>query len=180
MIGLVTNVILISITVYVVVVGLLSFWFMLRMRLILRQQREGSEILGQMVSSIFESINEKEKSIVDLIYRTDLLEATVRRQKSTGEYESLQPAVSIRDFAKRDVMSNITREGSISETEFILLNSLTEGSRKVSDITRSMGKSREHTSRMLGKLLRKGLLERVNTGRSVVYALTDAGRELVM
>ena len=178
MINAVLNVILLSITVYTVVIGFLSFWFMIRMRLVLREHAKGSEILSQMVSSIFNSINEKERSIVDLMYRMDLLEAAVKRQKTNFGAEQ---NVMVRDV-KRDVTSsNVTRgQGGVSEAEFRLLSSLKEGSRKVSEITVSMGKSREHTSRMLGRLVQRGLLERLNTGVGVMYALTDAGKGLVM
>jgi len=177
-INVVFNVILLSITVYTVVIGFLSFWFMIRMRLVLRKHGEGSEILSQMVSSIFDSINEKERSIVDLMYRTDLLEAAVKRQETNFGAER---NVMVRDV-KRDVTSsNVTRgQGGVSEVEFRLLSSLKEGSRKVSEITVSMGKSREHTSRMLGGLVRRGCLERLNTEAGVMYALTDAGKGLVM
>ena len=178
MINVVLNVILLSITVYTVIIGFLSFWFMIRMHLVLRKHGESSEILSQMVSSIFNSINEKERSIVDLMYRMDLLEATVKRQKTNFRAEQ---DVMIRDV-KRDVTSpNVTRsQGGVSEAEFRVLSSLKEGSRKVSEITVSMGKSREHTSRMLGRLVRRGLLQRLNTGVGIMYALTDAGKGLVM
>lgn len=178
MINVVINVILLSITVYTVVIGFLSFWFMIRMRLVLREQGEGSEILSQMASSIFDSINEKEMSIVNLMYRMDLLEATVKRQKTNFGAEQ---NVMVRDVKPDVTSSNVTRsQGGVSEVEFRLLSSLKEGSRKVSEITVSMGKSREHTSRMLGRLVRRGLLERLNTGVGIMYALTDAGKGLVM
>ena len=45
MISVAVDVMLISITGYMIVIGLLSFWFMIRMRLILRQQKEGAELL---------------------------------------------------------------------------------------------------------------------------------------
>jgi len=105
-INVVLNVILLSITVYTVVIGFLSFWFMIRMRLVLREQGEGSEILSQMASSIFDSINEKEMSIVNLMYRMDLLEATVKRQKTNFGAEQ---NVIVRDVKSDVTSSNVTR-----------------------------------------------------------------------
>lgn len=135
MIDVVLDVILLSITVYTVVIGFLSFWFMIQMRLLLREHGEGSEILSQMASSIFDSINEKERRIVDLMYRMDLLEVAVKRQKTNFGAEQ---NVMVRDV-RRDVTSpNITRaQGGVSEAEFRLLSSLKEGSRKVSEIIMS-------------------------------------------
>ena len=181
MISVAVDVILISITGYTIVIGLLSFWFMIRMRLILRQQKEGAELLGHMVSSIYDSINDKERRIIDLMYRTDLLETTLRRQRVSIEAEGDWSKVS-RSDVRRDVMLNITpgRSNKVSETEFRLLYSLAEKPLRVSEITRSMGKSREHTSRMLGKLVTKGLLERLSTEVGIMYALTDGGKAVVM
>ncbi len=176
MIDIVIDVMFVFITAYVFVVGFLSSWFMVRMRSVIREHRESSELLGQMVSSIYESIDDKEGRIIDLMYRTNLLEATISRGNIPGE------SGVKREFIGRDVRRDVMKipKGVISEPEQILMKSLVGGPLRVAEITKSMGKSREHTSRMLGKLVRNGVLERRSSVGGITYEITEIGKKLVM
>ncbi len=179
MIDIVIDVMFVFITAYVFVVGFLSSWFMVRMRSVIREHRESSELLGQMVSSIYESIDDKEGRIIDLMYRTNLLEATISR----GSREDIPGESGVkREFIGRDVRRDVIRtpKGVISEPEQILIKSLVGGPLRVAEITKSMGKSREHTSRMLGKLVRNGVLERRSSVGGITYEITEVGKKLVM
>ncbi len=176
MIDVVIDVMFVFITAYIFVVGFLSSWFMVRMRSVIREHRESSELLGQMVSSIYESIDDKESRIIDLMYRTNLLEATIRHGDIPEE------SGVKREFIGRDVRRDVIRtpKGVISEPEQILIKSLVGGPLRVAEITKSMGKSREHTSRMLGKLVRNGVLERRSSVGGITYEITEVGKKLVM
>jgi len=64
----------------------------------------------------------------------------------------------------------------LDETQLAVIKLLAEGQKNTRQLTDSLGKSREHTARLMKGLFELGLVGRNNATKPFVYQLTDEGR----
>ena len=74
------------------------------------------------------------------------------------------------------IESPISPERPLDETELSAVRLLSKGDLDTRKITNALGKSREHTARIMKSLFERGLVTRDDSNRPFVYRLTDLGR----
>ena len=81
--------------------------------------------------------------------------------------------------AARVVVEEPISMGEGTETEARVLRLLVEGPKNSAQIRDQIGKSREHTARLMKVLFDRGLVVRNDRSKPYVYQITDSGRSYV-
>ena len=178
--------------VFVLVMAVVFLWFIQRVKQTTKEQNDANAILTDVLASIYDIINEKEKRIVDLMYRMDILEARAKSQRVVPNMPKnegvLMDQIKMGDgpvVDSRGVGGGIGRGTSsmtlnLTSTEKILLKSLIGNPKRMSEIKVVLGKSREHTSRLVSSLAKNGLIRKSFVSGQVVCYITDEGRNVVL
>ncbi len=105
-----------------------------------------------------------ERALLDIIVRLKILELRVK-----DEHISQEISHNITYHKKEGV------KDSIDSIELKVLNLLREGAKTSREIEASIGRSREHTARLMKALYDKGYVRRDESMRPYRYTLTDDG-----
>ena len=135
----------------------------------LRQQVMAADMLTDIVSSFNKSIEQKEKRIVDLMMRVELLELKL------GAGQSFIPSntnVVSSSVMSSDVSVDIN-DITLSETELKVVKFLSDGPKRLFDVRQEIEKTREHTSRVVSSLVKKGILEKSTKDGQVLCQIRD-------
>jgi CRP-like cAMP-binding protein len=123
--------------------------------------------------------------IIDLMAKTEVMSSRLRLPQATvgaraasfvTESVSLGGTKSI-EAAKSIASAPLLGEGT--ETEVKVLRLLVDGPRTSAQIKEQVGKSREHTARLMKALFDRGLVVRNDRNKPYVYEITDSGRSYV-
>ncbi|HIM82973.1 MAG TPA: hypothetical protein EYM50_04410 [Nitrososphaerales archaeon] len=135
----------------------------------LRQQVMAADMLTDIVSSFNKSIEQKEKRIVDLMMRVELLELKL------GTGQNFIPSTT--NIVSNSVMSSDVsidiNDITLSETELKVVRFLSDGPKRLSDVRQEIEKTREHTSRVVSSLVKKGILEKSTKDGQVLCQIRD-------
>lgn len=135
----------------------------------LRQQVTAADMLTDIVSSFNKSIAQKETRIVDLMMRVELLELKL----GTGQgFVSNTSNIVSSSVMSSDVPVDIN-DITLSETELKVLKFLSDGPKRLFDVRQEIGKTREHTSRVVSSLVKKGILEKRTKDGQVLCQIRD-------
>ena len=77
--------------VIVLVMAVIFSWFIVRVKQTINEQNSANAILTDILTNVYDTINEKEKRIVDLMYRIDVLEARTKTQYSSVSTPKNEP-----------------------------------------------------------------------------------------
>ena len=135
----------------------------------LRQQVVAADILTDIVSSFNKSIEQKEKRIVDLMMRVELLE--LKLDSSQGFTPNI-PNVISNSVMSSDVSVDIN-DITLSETELKVIRFLSDGPKRLFSVRQEIGKTREHTSRVVSSLVKKGIVEKRTKDGQVLCQIPD-------
>ena len=131
----------------------------------LRQQVLAADMLTEIVSSFNKSIEHKEKRIVDLMMRVELLELKVGTTVSSRINNTNVVTSSDVSFDVRDI--------TLNETELKLVKFISDGPKKISDVRVEIGKTREHTSRVVKSLVERKIIEKRSVDGQVLCYVSD-------
>ncbi len=120
-----------------------------------------------------------ENLLIDMKIRLDSVEMAQETQeipqaqipKPKEQKVQQEPPVMIKEEKPKERIPNI-QFGNITDQ---VLHLITEKSMTSRDIQITLGRTREHTSRMLKKLFEEGLVERDMTTKPFSYKITDKG-----
>lgn len=150
--------------------GLVAVIFLSRLR-----RFDGREPVG----GYRRRLREYEDLLVDLMVRLDTLE--VRGQKGRGKETSHPSGIS---QAPRDArhspgaVRRMVAQEANGMVEYVL-KLLVEGPKTSRQIEALIGRSREHTARMMKQLFETGYVARDSTSKPYAYSITDGGRAAV-
>jgi len=68
---------------------------------------------------------------------------------------------------------------ALDETQLAAVRLLGESPKNTRQLTDAIGKSREHTARVMKELFERGLVARNDSTKPFVYQLTEAGRRFI-
>ena len=131
----------------------------------LRQQMLAADMLTEIVSSFNKSIEQKEKRIVDLMMRVELLELKVGATAS--------PRINNTNVVTSSDISFDVRDITLNETELKLVKFISDGPKKISDVRVEIGKTREHTSRVVKSLVERKIIEKRSVDGQVLCYVSD-------
>ena len=119
-----------------------------------------------------------ENLLIDMKIRLDLLELIKENDEPTPvsiprpkEHKTQQVTTEIKEERQRERMQNMNFG---SATDYVL-RLITEKPLTSRDIQITIGRTREHTSRMMKKLFEEGLVERNMQTKPFTYKITDKG-----
>ena len=135
----------------------------------LRQQVMAADMLTDIVSSFNKSIEQKEKRIIDLMMRVELLE--LKLGSSQGFTPNIPNVVS-NSVMSSDVSVDIN-DITLSETELRVIKFLSDGPKRLFSVRQEIGKTREHTSRVVSSLVKKGVVEKRTKDGQVMCQVPD-------
>ncbi len=171
---------------YIILAGIVGISFLFTAIIIIylrrglfdiQQRKQAGDILTDIVSTLNKSIDEKEKRIIDLMMRVDLLE--LRLQKQVGqEIKGGSNVYPIANIDRSDITNNL-RDINLSETEEVIVKSLGKGPMLVSEIRIQISKSREHTSRLISRLSKLNIVDKRNINGQVSCELTSLGKDIL-
>ncbi len=102
---------------------------------------------------------------------------------NASELDAWQRLQSVTEMLRREVGRGLRSDADLSDAEFTVLAHLVEagGEARPSEVSRSIGWESSRVAHQLGRLERRGLLERAagggNDGRAQRITLTTAGRD---
>ncbi len=138
------------------------------------------KIRSDLLNSYTERLQYYENQLIDMKIRLDSIELL----KESGELEIPVPKSKEVKAEKQEAVSDIRGEKPKERmhnmnfgnaTEYVL-RLITEKPMTSHDIQITIGRTREHTSRMMKKLFEEGLVERNMQTKPFTYYITDKGR----
>jgi DNA-binding CsgD family transcriptional regulator len=144
----------------------------------------------RLAKDVWDSMNSRfsvvDARIIDLMAKTDVFSSRLGSSqfelKPHGESlskESLEVRTKQGDSQRTVVMAPAARLGDGTETEVKVLRLLVNGSRSSAQIKDELGKSREHTARLMKGLFDRGLVLRNDRNKPYVYEITESGKSYV-
>jgi CRP-like cAMP-binding protein len=142
----------------------------------------------RLAKDVWDSMNSRfsvvDGRIIDLMAKTDVLSARIgvtsaaatsrdaHNQSTTVEAKSNRPIQSTGVQAPVQL-------GESTETETKVLRFLVEGPKSSAEIKEWVGRSREHTARLMKTLFDRGLVVRNDRNKPYVYEITESGKVYV-
>lgn len=163
-----------SIIVAVSIIGL--FYFAVRVRNVLHQEKQASEIIQNIIVEISRRMKQQDMRILDQQFRLDLID--VRRNQQSVPSPKIGEAennVGVEPF----IESNLNMSRDITKTELDILKLLNDGGKSPTEIQKIVGLSREHVSRIMKEIYSRGFVSRHTGVRPYQYTLTAEGRKLI-
>ena len=171
------------------IVGLVGLYGFYKIRPYIKTGKEMGD------ASQAERLEYYERQLIDMKIRLDALEIQGVEQKT------VDPNIELKQFleklAKQEVEEKIIEQKTVPEkaprtneektkpnfdTNDItdqVLHLITTKTMTSRDIQRTLGKSREHTSRLMKKLFEDGYVNRNTTSKPYTYSITEKGRQKI-
>jgi DNA-binding HxlR family transcriptional regulator len=175
--------VLLASTAVIVFAIIILFFFLSRYRSLVNEANESTRLAKDVWDSMNSRFTVIDTRIIDLMARNEVLSAkSVRGQSQppaiaesvTSKGVSNSVMSKSHDTPQVSLTKSVSSEGS--ETETRVLQTLLEGPKTSAQIKDSLGRSREHTSRLMKSLFEKGLVVRNSRNKPYVYELTDNGK----
>lgn len=148
--------------------------------------------VSAVVSEFSQRMKRLEEGLVDQKVKQEILELRITRRPQTtsvlppvldnkeGLVDNLEAG---RRLATRKLPASIPKANGerLGGTEHGVLTMVMEGGGRLTakEIQQKIGKTREHTARMMKSLFKDGLVERDTSMRPYVYAITEKGRNML-
>ena len=145
---------------------------------------------SRLAKDVWDSVNSRfsvvDARIIDLMAKTEVLTSRVGVVQPPPQAH-MTPAPPFNSPGKADKAAEAARVvveepmsmGEGTETEARVLRLLVEGPKNSAQIRDQIGKSREHTARLMKVLFDRGLVVRNDRSKPYVYQITDSGRSYV-
>jgi hypothetical protein len=161
--------------------GLAGMVFHTRFKIILEERRYNTNeaVVEAIALDYTRKLRDYDKIISELRARIDILENRAQPQRVTSQQPSqIQPHV-----APVSEPVTITQhqkiENEVNSTTDYIFKLLAERPRSSREVQLAIGRTREHTARLMKKLHDLGLVSRDINTKPFRYNITDAGREML-
>ena len=135
--------------------------------------------------SHFERLEFYERQLIDMKIRLDALgleDYSTKLSHPTPEVGSIEHASDKNELVHHKEIVGVPQEqrapnmGYQNATDYVL-KLITSKSMTSRDIQITLGRSREHTSRLMKKLFEDGYVKRITTSKPYTYSVTNKGKE---
>jgi len=143
----------------------------------------------RLAKDVWDSMNSRfsvvDARIIDLMAKTEVMSSRLNLSQTSSHIHVVPtPAESVvaREAGSREAPKTIPLSiplGEGTETEVRVLRLLLEGPKTSAQIKDQVGKSREHTARLMKTLFDRSLVVRNDRNKPYVYEITDSGRSYV-
>ncbi|MDA4136405.1 MAG: helix-turn-helix domain-containing protein [Thaumarchaeota archaeon] len=144
----------------------------------------------RLAKDVWDSVNSRfsvvDTRIIDLMAKTEVLSSRMGLSQPAAPVARTAPtqagAVQTKAATPGEVIRVVTptvQHAEGTETETKVLRLLAQGPRTSAQIKEEVGRSREHTARLMKTLFDRGLVVRNDRNKPYVYEITDSGRSYV-
>jgi len=162
--------------------------FLARFRILVQEANKSTDLAKDLWDSVNSRFALLDGRIIDVMVKTDVLTSRLSgpvlvggeekaQQSSTASSVGTPPFLNPTAPPKQALAPASAVQGT--ETEFKVLSFLAAGSKSSAQIKDHLGKSREHTARLMKSLFDRGLVTRSDKTKPYVYELTEPGRAQV-
>jgi hypothetical protein len=162
-------------------VGMASMTFYIRLKSTFRegQYKTNDAVVEAVVLVYTRKLHDYDKIIAELRTKVDILESRAQPQGVVSQHASQsQPHVAPMSEPVTVTQHAIIEKEVNSTTDYIL-KLLLERPRSSREVQLAIGRTREHTARLMKKLHDLGFVSRDINTKPFRYDITDAGREML-
>ncbi len=162
-----------------------AFGLLFRYRQVSQKINASSDLGRDLWGALDQRLRKQDERILDMMGRVEVLQSRVVAgtviapaapvtvaQPTTAEI-ARKPAEVV---DRRPVAQPSARRPGVDETQKAAIRLLSEMARNTVEIKAALGRSREHTARLMKGLFDRGLVIRDDSKKPFVYQLTEAGR----
>lgn len=146
---------------------------------------------NRLAKDIWDSANSRfsvvDARIIDLMAKTDVLSSRLAGVPITSPSSGIvAPSTNVQPKTSKTAEMMATAqvqqpvpasEGTVTESK--VLRFLAQGPRSSAEIKEQLGRSREHTARLMKSLFDRGLVVRNDRNKPYVYEITESGKSYV-
>jgi biotin operon repressor len=167
------------ITATAVILGTL-LW---RYRSLVKEADTSTRLAKDVWDSVSSRFSVVDARIIDLMAKTEVLSSRSGLVLPSSQVRAASAAVTNASTASNR-LAEVARVpqvlvGEGTETETRVLRFLSEGPRSSAQIKEEVGRSREHTARLMKALFDRGLVVRNDRNKPYVYEITESGKSYV-
>ena len=141
----------------------------------------------RLAKDVWDSVNSRfsvvDGRIIDLMAKTDVLSSRLGVAPVASQPRPTPTLAPIQGRPARSteapVATRVVQLGEGTETETKVLRLLAQGPKSSAEIKEQVGKSREHTARLMKALFDRGLVIRNDRNKPYVYEITETGKSYV-
>jgi CRP-like cAMP-binding protein len=175
----------------------LAFALLVRYRQLSERINASTDLGRDLWASLEQRLKKQDERILDMMARVEVIQsralATAAPQSSvvvampTAAPKAPSPdnpshVAQVNEQPLQQPESQVrhpSSEVTLDETQLAALKLLHEGQKSTRQLTDLLGKSREHTARIMKDLFESGLVKRNDSSKPFVYELTDEGRKRI-
>ncbi|MDG6991036.1 MAG: hypothetical protein JRM99_06405 [Nitrososphaerota archaeon] len=199
----VTSLVLLAVAFFFVA---LSFALLARYRQVSERVNASTDLGRDLWSSLEQRLKKQDERILDMMGRVEVIQSRVMAASAAlaapGAPVALRPPPATPKSEAGPTPSHVTSQpaqqpesqesqasqpvgeapgvpSDLDETQLAALRLLGEAPKNTRQLTDALGKSREHTARIMKGLFESGLVRRNDSSKPFVYELTDEGRSRV-
>jgi DNA-binding HxlR family transcriptional regulator len=161
-----------------------------RYRGVVREAEKSTTLAKDVWDSANARFSVVDARIIDLMAKTEVMSARMAASQQSSQSRGAQfPSHDVRDVTPTKIgkpLEPVPRSstdimlGEGTETEVRVLRLLADGPRSSAEIKDAVGRSREHTARMMKGLYDRGLVVRNARNKPYVYEITPSGRSYIV
>jgi DNA-binding HxlR family transcriptional regulator len=163
---------IVVITAGVVILG----FFMARYRQLVSEVGESTLLAKDVWSSMQSRFMVTDSRVIDLMAKVEVLSERLKSPQKEEKAPAVVPTEPGITTPPRAAVSSQLEVGG-GDTERKILESLAAGPKTSGQIREVIGRSREHTARLLKTLFEKELVVRNDANKPYVYEITGKGRD---
>ena len=147
-----------------------------------------SDRSATLAKDVWDSVNSRfsvvDGRIIDLMAKTDVLSSRLGLPQIVSQSRDVTTSVPVQAKSSKTMEAVRTVQSSVplsegTETETKVLRLLAEGPKSSAEIKEQVGRSREHTARLMKALFDRGLVVRNDRNKPYVYEITESGKSYV-
>jgi len=177
----------------------LSFGLLLRYRQISQKISASSDLGHDLWLALEQRMKKQDERILDMMGRLEVVQSRVMAAAAaqgpvpTPSSPTSQPIAKLPEETGDEVSPDAVAQpprsqgesqasqpqpeaAPLDETQFAAMKLLLDGPKNTRQLTDALGKSREHTARLMKELFQLGLVVRNDSTKPFVYRLTDVGK----
>ncbi len=170
---------LVILGIFAFMVGLIGMTLYIRIKatLVDHARKVDDAVVEAIVSDYTHKLRDYDKVISELQAKLTVIEDRLQSQRDPSQYTSqVRPHVA-QAAEPVTITQRPTIENEVNSTTDYILKLLIERSRTSREVQLAIGRTREHTARLMKKLHDLGLISRDINSKPFRYNITNAGRE---
>ena len=167
--------------IFAFVVGMAGMTFYNRLKTIFEEGRykTNEAVIEAVVLEYTRRLHDYDKVIAELRAKVDIIESRAQPQEVVSQHAS-QPQPHVAPMSEPvTVTQHAIIEKEVNSTTDYILKLLLERPRSSREVQLAIGRTREHTARLMKKLHDLGFVSRDINTKPFRYDITDAGREIL-